>query len=317
MINTNKKAESLHTSVLLAETLDLMNPHDGLYVDVTLGLGGHTKAILEASENIEVVGIDQDLEAIGLAMENLAAFGDRIQSVHANFTEIKQVLKNLGIDKVNGIIADLGVSSLQLDSEVRGFSFRFDAPLDMRMNADAEYENAAEMLERLSEEEIADVIFQYGDERFSRRIARRIVEKRKSGEPVKTTAELAELVKRCVPRKAKDKIHPATKTFQALRIAVNGEIDILEDFLQDAIELLKTGGRLVVISFHSIEDRIVKRTFQKLSGKCSCPPKFPQCVCGASREIEILTRKPLVASDTEQQNNPRSRSAKLRACSKI
>lgn len=317
MNNTNKKAESLHTSVLLAETLDLLEPQDGIYVDATLGLGGHTKAILETSESLKVIGFDQDLEAIGYARENLAEFGGRIEIVHANFTEIKQVLKNLGISKVDGIIADLGVSSLQLDSEVRGFSFRFDAPLDMRMDADAEYENAAEMLERLSEEEIADVIFQYGDERFSRRIARRIVEKRKSGEPIRTTTELAELVKRCVPRKAKDKIHPATKTFQALRIAVNGEIDVLEGFLQDGIELLKTDGRLVVISFHSIEDRIVKRTFQRFSGKCSCPPKFPKCVCGASEEIKILTRKPLIASDLEQQNNPRSRSAKLRACSKI
>lgn len=317
MNNTNKKADSLHTSVLLAETLDLLNPHDGLYIDATLGLGGHTKAILETSEDIKVIGIDQDIEAIGYARENLAEFDERIEIIHANFSEIKQVLNNVGICKVDGILADLGVSSLQLDSKVRGFSFRFDAPLDMRMDANAEYENAAEMLERLSEEEIADVIFKYGDERFSRRIARRIVEKRKSGEPVKTTTELAELVKRCVPRKAKDKIHPATKTFQALRIAVNGEIDVLEGFLQDSIELLKTDGRLVIISFHSIEDRIVKRTFQKFSGKCSCPPKFPQCVCGASKEIKILTRKPLIASVEEQQNNPRSRSAKLRACSKI
>jgi 16S rRNA (cytosine1402-N4)-methyltransferase len=211
----------------------------------------------------------------------------------------------------------LGVSSLQFDSQTRGFSFRFDAPLDMRMNRDSNSETVAELLERLSEFEIARIIYEYGEERLSRRIARRIVEKRESGAPVRTTKQLAELIEKAVGRGKKDKIHPATRTFQALRIAVNGELEILERFTRDSIDILKKDGRLVIITFHSLEDRIVKQTLQKLSGKCFCPPKFPQCACGASREIEILTRKPIVPTELETEENPRARSAKLRACLKL
>lgn len=318
MNTTNKKVESLHKSVLLAETLDLLDPKDGqTIVDATLGLGGHTKAILELSEKIQIVGIDQDGEALSYAKKLLKAFAGRCKIFQANFIDIKQVLKDAEIEKVDGIIADLGVSSLQLDSKERGFSFRFDAPLDMRMNLDSDNETAAELLERLSEEEIADLIYQYGEERFSRRIARRIVERRKIGQPVKTTSELAELVTRSVRRSRKDKIHPATRTFQALRIAVNNEIEILEGFIRDSVSLLNPGGRLIVITFHSIEDRIIKRTMQNLAGKCFCPPKFPKCVCGTSKEVTILTRKPIISSHQEQLENPRSRSAKLRACYRI
>ena len=187
----------------------------------------------------------------------------------------------------------------------------------MRMNADSDEETAAELLKRLSEEEIANVIYNYGEERFSRRIARRIVEKKKNGEPIETTRELAGLIERAIGRGKKDKIHPATKTFQALRIAVNRELEILEDFIGDAVNILKTDGRLAIITFHSLEDRIVKRTFQKLAGKCSCPPRFPQCACGAEKKIEILTKKPIIPPDLEIGNNPRSRSAKLRACFKL
>jgi len=312
------EAENLHKSVLLQETVEALAPAGKeLFVDCTLGLGGHAEAILQTSENVSVIGIDQDAEAIRLATERLRKFGERVKIFHANFADIKTVLESAGVQKVNGVLADLGVSSLQFDDAKRGFSFRFDAPLDMRMDANADYETAAELLERLSEEEIADLIYLYGEERMSRRIARRIVWKREIGEPVKTTRELAETVEKAVGRKPKDKIHPATRTFQALRIAVNREIEILEEFIRDATDVLKSDGKLAIITFHSLEDRIVKQTFQKLAGKCSCPPRLPQCVCGAAEVIEILTRKPIVPSDIETAENPRARSAKLRVCAKI
>ncbi|MGC2238455.1 MAG: 16S rRNA (cytosine(1402)-N(4))-methyltransferase RsmH [Pyrinomonadaceae bacterium] len=315
---SKNKAENLHKPVLLAETLELLNPQAGeIFVDATLGLGGHTEEILSISEKTKVIGVDRDTEAIGLAKERLEKFGERIEIFHSNFSEIKQVLSDAKIEKVDGILADLGVSSLQFDSETRGFSFRFDAPLDMRMDADSDAETAAELLENLSEEEIAGIIYKYGEERFSRRIARRIVWKREIGEPVRTTKELAETVEKAIGRGKKDKIHPATKTFQALRIAVNGELEILEQFIRDSIDVLKKDGRLVLITFHSLEDRIVKQTLQKLAGKCSCPPRLPICACGATREIEILTKKPVVPDEKELQENPRARSAKLRACRKL
>jgi len=233
--------------------------------------------------------------------------------VKSNFSEIKEVLT----ETPDGVLADLGVSSLQLDSDTRGFSFRFDAPLDMRMDPASGGRTAAELLEELDETEIANIIYQYGEERHSRRIARRIVEKRKAGEPVTTTTELAELVKRSVRFNPKDKIHPATRTFQALRIAVNGELEILEKFIFDAADILKTDGVLAIITFHSLEDRIVKQTFQRLAGKCICPPRQPQCTCGARRTVEIVTKKPIIPTEDEQRQNPRSRSAKLRACRKL
>ncbi len=304
--------------MLLAETIELLEPkRGGIFVDCTLGLGGHSEAILQASATAQVIGIDQDLEAIVYAKKRLAKFGDRFKVYHANFSEVAEVLDEAKIDKVDGILADLGVSSLQLDSESRGFSFRFDAPLDMRMDADSDDETAAELLATLSEFEIARIIYEYGEERLSRRIARRIVEKRERGESPKTTKELASLVAKSVPFNKKDKIHPATKTFQALRIAVNHELEILERFLHTAIDKLNENGRLAIISFHSLEDRIVKRTLQKLSGKCECPPNFPICICQAEKQVEILTRKPLVPTDFEIGSNPRARSAKLRAGRKI
>ena len=316
--NTADTVQNIHQSVLLAETLQLLKPRDGeIFVDATLGLGGHSEAILTANSDARVIGIEQDAEAIRLAQERLKIFGERFEVVHANFSEIKQVLAGFGIEKVDGILADLGVSSMQLDSRTRGFSFRFDAPLDMRMNPDANTETAAELLKSLSEFEIAKIIYEYGEERLSRRIARRIVEKRESGAAIETTKQLAELIEKAIGRGKKDKIHPATRTFQALRIAVNDELGILESFISDSIDILKKDGRLAVITFHSLEDRIVKQTMRKLSGKCSCPPKFPQCACGAKTEIEILTRKPITATEDETEKNPRARSAKLRACLKL
>jgi 16S rRNA (cytosine1402-N4)-methyltransferase len=306
--------ENLHVSVLLGETLEWLAPQAGeTIVDATLGLGGHTRAILESNDTVRVIGIDQDQAAITAATERLKDFADRLTIVHANFAGIRDVVGK----SVDGIVADLGVSSLQFDSPERGFSFRFDAPLDMRMNPDSDSETAAEMLGRLSETEIADLIYNFGEERHSRRIARRIVWKREIGEAVTTTRELAETVEKAIGKKPKDKIHPATRTFQALRIAVNGELEILEGFIADAIDLLKTGGRLAVITFHSLEDRIVKHAFQKFAGRCTCPPRLPHCVCGAVKMVEILTRKPIVPDEIEITENPRARSAKLRVCKKL
>ncbi len=307
------QAENVHASVLLAETVELLDPMpEEVFVDATLGLGGHTKALLETEATLRVIGIDQDAAALELAKDRLKEFGDRVEFRQGNFADIRKF-----VARADGILADLGVSSLQFDSETRGFSFRFDAPLDMRMDATGDDETAAELLERLTQDEIANILYGYGEERFSRRIARRIVERRDSGNPVRTTKELAEIVERSVPRKPKDKIHPATKTFQALRIAVNRELEVLAGFLKEAIDLLKPNGRLAIISFHSLEDRMVKQAFLKASGRCECPPRIPQCVCGAERQVEILRKKPITAADDELDVNPRSRSAKLRAVRKL
>ena len=310
--------ENIHASVLLEESLELLDAEaGGTFVDATLGLGGHTEAILKANAKNRVIGIDQDAAALALAGKRLEPYGDRVKLVNANFAAIRRVLTEQNIAKVNGILADLGVSSLQFDSEERGFSFRFDAPLDMRMDADSDEPTAADLLATMAQDEIADMIYLYGEERFSRRIARRIVEKREAGEPVTTTKQLVELVERSVRRSPKDKIHPATRTFQALRIAVNREIEILEQFVRDAVDSLTNEGRLAVISFHSLEDRVIKQTFQKLSGKCTCPPRIPQCMCGAKKIVEIITKKPVIPGDDETRDNPRSRSAKLRAVRRI
>lgn len=307
----------IHQPVLLKETIGLLEPsRGGVFIDSTLGMGGHSFEILQSSQNVQLIGIDQDREALRLAGERLKSFGDRFRAVHANFSEIREVASKCGIEGADGIMADLGVSSLQFDSPERGFSFRFDAPLDMRMDAESEDETAAELLESLSEEEIANLIYNFGEERKSRRIARRIVERRDQGSPVKTTGELASLVEKAIGRNPKDKIHPATRTFQAMRIAVNRELEVLESFIDDAIDLLNPEGRLAVITFHSLEDRIVKQRFLKWTGRCSCPPRFPKCVCGAEKKIELVTRKPIVADEKEIEENPRARSAKLRVCKK-
>lgn len=312
------QAENLHQSVLLRETLDLLDLAPGkTIVDATLGLGGHSEAILSAAGDIRLIGIDQDGEAIRFARQRLERFGERVLIVHSNFSDIRTAVSTAGVENVDGILADLGVSSLQFDDAKRGFSFRFDSPLDMRMDPDSGGETAAEMLESLSEVEIANIIYQYGEERASRRIAKWIVEKREKGEPVRTTKELADLVARAVRKGPKDKIHPATRTFQALRIAVNRELEILEQFINDSVDLLKKNGRLAIVTFHSLEDRIVKQTFQKLAGRCFCPPRIPQCVCGAQKKVEIVTKKPVTPLPEEMQGNPRSRSAKLRACMKL
>ncbi|MFT3745669.1 MAG: 16S rRNA (cytosine(1402)-N(4))-methyltransferase RsmH [Pyrinomonadaceae bacterium] len=307
--------ENIHQSVLLDECIAILDARKGgLFVDATLGLGGHSEGILTASAQTQVIGIDQDESALKLASQRLERFGARFTPFQSNFEAIGKVVGNAEPD---GILADLGVSSLQLDSEDRGFSFRFDAPLDMRMDPNSGGETAAELIGRLDHEELANIIYNYGEERASRKIARWIIEKRDAGTPITTTFELAELVRRAVKTNPKDRTHPATRTFQALRIAVNRELDILQQFIFDSVELLKTNGVLAIITFHSLEDRIVKQVFQLLSGKCQCPPRIPQCVCGAAKKVEVLTRKPVVPTDDEMRENSRSRSAKLRACRKL
>jgi len=307
-----------HRPVLLTETMTFLAPErGGLFVDCTVGLGGHSEAILEASSDSRVVGIDLDEESLRLARERLARFDTRFVAVHANFRELNQVLHDLNEVTPSGILADLGVSSFQFDSPERGFSFRFDAPLDMRMDRRSGDETAADLLARLSEEEIARIIFEYGEERHSRRIAKWIVENREQGKAVTTTKELAGLVERSARPRKKGQIHPATRTFQALRIAVNHELEGLAPFLETSIALLQPEGRFVVISFHSLEDRIVKGELRRLSGQCQCPPRVPVCSCGARRAVEILTRRPVTPSTSEIESNPRARSAKLRACRKL
>ncbi|HEV2828605.1 MAG TPA: 16S rRNA (cytosine(1402)-N(4))-methyltransferase RsmH, partial [Pyrinomonadaceae bacterium] len=285
--------------MLLRETIEsLAAERGGLFVDCTVGLGGHSEAILQASSDAHVLGIDRDEEALEMARKRLAQFGGRFQAFKADFRELTRVLATAKVGQARGILADLGVSSWQLDSPSRGFSFRHDAPLDMRMDVTSG-ETAAELLGRLSEVEIARIIFEYGEERHSRRIARRIIEHRERGQPVATTRDLAGLVERAIGRGKQRRIHPATRTFQALRIAVNRELEHLDQFTADAIDLLEPDGRLAVISFHSLEDRIIKRTLLKLSGRCQCPPRTPQCICGARKAIEILTRRPITPSESE------------------
>jgi len=307
-----------HRPVLLRETIELLEAaRGGLYIDGTLGLGGHSEAILEASDDSRVVGIDRDTEALKLASERLARFGNRFQAVHGNFREIAEVVADVAKEAPAGVLVDLGVSSLQFDSPQRGFSFRFEAPLDMRLDASGSDETAADLLQRLPEEEIARIIFEYGEERRSRRIARRIVERREAGQPVSTTSELADLVAGAVGYNKSQKIHPATRTFQALRIAVNKELEELDRFIETSVDLLQPGGRFVAISFHSLEDRIVKHELRRLSGQCQCPARLPVCACGARKAVEVLTKRPVTAGAEEVEENPRARSAKLRAARKI
>jgi 16S rRNA (cytosine1402-N4)-methyltransferase len=307
-----------HRPVLLEETIKFLAPErGGLFVDCTVGLGGHSEAILQSSDDTRVIGIDLDTHALTHARQRLASFGDRFRAFHGNFRQIEQILNEARESNPQGILADLGVSSLQFDSTERGFSFRFDAPLDMRMNPSGEEDTAADLLLKLPEEELAKIIFEFGEERHSRRIARRIVQRREEGNPVTTTKELADVVQRSVGPRKHYQIHPATRTFQALRIAVNHELDKLEEFIETAIDLLTPGGCFVGISFHSLEDRILKREFRRLSGHCECPPRQPVCSCGARRAIEILTRRPVVPTQSEVEANPRARSAKLRAGRKL
>jgi len=286
-----------HEPVMVAEVLDVLAPsRGGLFIDCTVGLGGHSRALLEAGAD-RVLGLDRDPSALAIAREALAAFGERVELVHADYRELDRVLGERGIDGVSGALADLGVSSMQLDEEGRGFSFRRDEPLDMRMDR-TQGPSAADLLRDVAEGELADVIYQFGEERHSRRVARAIVRAR-AETPIDTTGRLAAIVRRAVPHHGYQRIDPATRTFQALRIWVNRELDGLDAFLERAARRLLAGARLAVITFHSLEDRIVKHTFR--------------AIAKADEQLGIVTRRPLSAADTEVERNPRARSAKLRA----
>ena len=306
-----------HIPVLLEPTMDsLALKDDGIYVDGTLGGGGHSENILiRTSPSGVLIGIDQDDEALAAAGARLEKYGDRFIKVKSNFCQMKAVLEELGISQVDGILLDIGVSSHQLDDGARGFSYMVDAPLDMRMDQNSNKPTAADLLAVMDEEDIANAIYQYGEERYSRRIAKQIVNAR-AKEPITTTFQLVDLIRRAMP-KTKEKQHPAKRTFQALRILVNDELGVLQAALDDALDLLKPGGRLSVITFHSLEDRIVKDQFKTWAKGCTCPPDFPICVCGKTPTVKIITRKPVVADEKELEINPRSRSAKLRCVEKI
>lgn len=307
-----------HISVLLEESVELLDvKSDGVYVDGTLGGGGHSALICsKLGEGGRLIGIDRDRTAIDAASERLREFGDKVTIVHNNYSNIKGVLNNFGIDKIDGAILDLGVSSPQLDTPERGFSYNMDARLDMRMNRE-EPLSAYEVVNEYSEAELAKIMFEYGEERFSRQIARGIVAAREKGK-VETTFELSEIIKASIPAKARfaDK-HPAKRTFQAIRIEVNNELGILEKAIDDFVELLNPGGVLSIITFHSLEDRIVKQAFQRLASGCICPKNFPVCVCGKTPKVKNMTCKPIISSKAELENNMRAHSAKLRAIKKI
>ena len=310
--------EFKHISVLLEESVDLLDiKPDGIYADGTLGGGGHSSLICSRlGEGGRLIGIDRDMTAIKAAGERLSEFGDRVTIVHNNFANIKEVLKELRIDKIDGAILDLGVSSPQLDTAERGFSYNMDAKLDMRMDRD-DVLSAYEVVNEYSEADLAKIIFDYGEERFARQIAKGIVTARET-KKIETTFQLTEIIKSSIPTKARfaDK-HPAKRTFQAIRIEVNNELGILENAIQDFVEVLKPDGVLSVITFHSLEDRIVKQTFQSLAEGCVCPKNFPVCVCGNQPKVKIVTRKPIVSGNAELNRNIRAHSAKLRAVKKI
>lgn len=303
-----------HTTVLKKETVDgLAVREGGLYVDMTLGGGGHSEEILRRGGR--VLGIDQDSVALKAAAARLESFGERFIPVKSNFQAIKSVLSEKGIESVDGILMDLGVSSPQLDDAERGFSYMQDAPLDMRMDRDKAF-SAKEVVNGFSEEELFNIIREYGEERWAKRIAAFIAEARKE-KTIETTGELVQIIKAAVPKGArKDGPHPAKRTFQAIRIAVNSELEVLTSALEDAIEVLKPGGRISVITFHSLEDRIVKNTYQTAAAGCICPKEYPVCVCGKQPTVRILTRKPVLPGEEELKDNPRARSAKLRIAEK-
>jgi 16S rRNA (cytosine1402-N4)-methyltransferase len=307
-----------HEPVLFSEVLEALEPNrdDGVFVDATVGLGGHAEALLERNPNARLVAIDRDPEALERSRQRLGRFGDRVTFVRGRHESLIDILKQLDIATVSGLLADLGVSSMQLDDAARGFSFRFQGPLDMRMAGTGdEGRSAADLVNRLDEYELARIIRDYGEEPMARRIARAIVAARDEA-PILTTLRLTEII-RSVKKSRPQDIDPSTLTFQALRIATNEELIGLDRFVDDAVSVLETGARVAVISFHSLEDRIVKRAFRRLEGECTCPPNMPVCGCGAKALVRILTGRPVTASDEELQRNPRSRSAKLRVAERI
>ncbi len=301
-----------HKSVLLDETIESLNiKEDGIYVDGTLGGGGHSYEILKRlGPKGRLIGIDQDEDAIKAASERLKEFEDKLTIVKSNYCNIKQVLEDLNIEKVDGILLDIGVSSYQLDNLERGFSYKSDAPLDMRMDKSASL-SAKEVINEYDETELFKVIKNYGEEKFAKNIAKHIVLARKE-KAIETTGELIEIIKASIPAKLQTGGHPAKRTFQAIRIEVNKELEVLENTIDTMIDFLKDGGRLSIITFHSLEDRIVKNKFRDNEDPCTCPKDFPVCVCGKKSKGKVITRKPIVPSDTEISENKRAKSSKLR-----
>ena len=306
-----------HVSVLLNEAVDGLNiKPDGIYVDGTLGGGGHSREILKKLDGGKLIGFDRDSEAIAVCRERLSEFSDKTIFVNRNFNDILSVLEELKIEKINGAVLDLGVSSYQLDCAERGFSYNHDAPLDMRMDKSSPF-SAYNVVNEYSEEKLADVIFAYGEERWAKRIAEFIVNERNNA-PIKTTGELVSIIKKAVPKGARqDGPHPAKRTFQAIRIEVNGELSGLKQAVFDFIESLAPGGRLCIITFHSLEDRIVKNAYSEAAKGCICPPGIPVCVCGKKPLGKVITRKAIAPSDAELTENPRARSAHLRIFEKM
>ena len=315
----NAEADQLygHKPVLLDECLEaLAIKPDGIYLDGTLGRAGHSLEIVKRLTTGRLIGIDRDETAIAAAQERLADYADRVTLVHSNFDRVREILDELGIDGADGMLFDLGVSSPQLDDAGRGFSYRHDAPLDMRMDRTAAL-CAREVVNEWSYEELRRILFAYGEERYAPLIAKHIVQKREEA-PIETTLQLAEIIKAAMPPSAlREKQHPAKRSFQAIRIAVNGELDALPPMLEAAADKLHTGGRLAVISFHSLEDRVIKQTMQALATGCTCPPNFPVCVCGKKPKMKLISRKPIVSGEAELAYNPRARSAKLRVAEKL
>ena len=305
--------EFKHKSVLLEETIENLNiKPDGIYVDGTLGGGGHSYHIAEQlSSNGRLIGIDQDADAIAAATKRLEPFSDRVTIVRNNYCNFEQVLKELSIDKVDGIVLDLGVSSYQLDTAERGFTYKTDAPLDMRMDQRQQL-TAKDIVNTYSEFDLYRIIRDYGEDRFAKNIARHIVSARQI-KPIETTFELNEVIKAAIPMKVRAVGgHPAKKTFQAIRIELNHELDVLEDSIDTMIDHLNDNGRICIITFHSLEDRIVKTRFRNCENPCTCPPDFPVCVCGKKSKGKVITRKPIVPSEEELEENKRSKSSKLR-----
>lgn len=302
-----------HTSVLLLETIDgLCIKPGGIYVDGTLGGGGHSERVAgKLGESGRLVGIDQDEAAILAARERLSVFGDKVTIVRSNYRNTKEILSGLGITKIDGMILDLGVSSYQLDTGERGISYRFDAPLDMRMD-DRQSLTARDIINNYDEMALYRIIKEYGEDKFAKNIARHIVMARQKG-PLETTGELNQVIKAAIPARMRaEGGHPSKRTFQAVRIECNRELEVLKESLEDLIELLNPGGRLCIITFHSLEDRIVKTAFKQAANPCTCPPGFPVCVCGKVSKGKVITGRPIVPKDEEQKENSRSKSAKLR-----
>ena len=308
--------EYTHKPVLLAPCMEALQIRpDGVYVDGTLGRAGHSMEIARRLTTGRLICIDRDMAAIDAAKERLAPYLDRVTLVHSNFSELGDVLRQAGVAGADGMLFDLGVSSPQLDDGARGFSYMQDAPLDMRMDTSAPL-TAYEVVNTWSGEELRRILYEYGEERYAPAIAKAIVRARET-RPVDTTLELVEIIKGAMPPAAlREKQHPAKRSFQAIRIAVNGELDALPPMLTSAVEGLNPGGRLAVITFHSLEDRIVKNTLRDLARGCTCPPEFPVCVCGNKPKVRLVTRKPIVADAAELEDNPRARSAKLRVAEK-